>query len=201
MASFAPNLAEATHQIDKLTALVASTTHLEPAHRKLIAEVVLVRLSILVEAQTRSICCKIACGTRFLDGSNPILLHPSRSAAAALAAMKTLNRPKDRHPVWNDGRGIRDTIKHVVDPADPTHRCVTNYASYLTEIRYVRNHIAHNNHTTRSNYKSVVRTRYGAYPRGVTPGTLLLTAAFGPIPLLNRYLTTGKIYVRDLTRA
>lgn len=186
--------------MDRLSALVASTTQLAPAHRKLIAEVVLVRLSILVEAQTKSVCCKIVCGTPFLDASNPILLQRSRSASAAVSAMQNVGRAKPRYPIWNSGKGIRENLKFLVDPSDPTILTLTNHAAFLTQVRYVRNHIAHHNERSRANYKSVVNALYGAYPRGVTPGTLLLTNAFGPVTLLDRNLRTTKIYLRDLVR-
>lgn len=200
MTTFAPNLADTIREVDRLSALVASTTQLAPAHRKLIAEVVLVRLSILIESQTKSICCKIVCGAPFLDTSNPVLLQRSRSASAAISAMQNTGRAKPRHPIWNTGKGVRENLKFLVDPNDQTIRTLTNYAPFLTDVRYVRNHIAHNNDGTRANYKTVVSALYGAYPRGVTPGTLLLTSAFGPINLLDRHLRTTKIYIRDLVR-
>src|SRR5260370_13037333 len=91
-------------ETDRLLALVRSLKDIAPVHRKLIAEIMLIRLSFLLENHLKLIFTKLSCGANYLDGSAPRrLLSPYRSMAAALAAMKNLNRARPRYPIWNDG--------------------------------------------------------------------------------------------------
>ena len=103
---------------DGLLALLVSTASVIPSYRKLISEIVLLRLSILLENHLKIIYTKLACGAEYLDGSLPKLLLNHRSMSVALGAMKTINRSRARHPVWNSGSEIRENIVHLIDPTD-----------------------------------------------------------------------------------
>ncbi len=52
--------------------------------------------------------------------------------------MESLNRPKFRNPIWNDGAKIRENVAHLIAPTDHCMRTMVTYAPDLTEIRYVR---------------------------------------------------------------
>ena len=48
---------------------------------------------------------------------------------------------------------------------DPAEHCITvdrNFGTLFTDIRYLRNHIAHRNDGSRSNFRKLVRRYYGA---------------------------------------
>lgn len=57
----------------RLTGLIGSASVLAPAHRKLIAEIALLRLAILIENSMKSVFCKLSCGATYING-NPA--HP-----------------------------------------------------------------------------------------------------------------------------
>ena len=139
----------------RLAEWLASTATLAPAHRKLLAEIALLRLSILIENSMKQVFCKLICGALYMDGSEPVRLAPQRNAPAALSAMQSLNRRKARCTLpWNDGAEIRKNITHLIGSFDPCYRQLTTYAPFMTEIRYIRNHIAHRNEKSRAKSSS-----------------------------------------------
>ncbi len=117
--------------------------------------------------------------------------------------MQRLKRPKIRYNLpWNDGAEIRDNIQFVIDPTDACHQELKNYASYLTEIRWIRNHIAHRNDNSRVNFIKLIRRYYGAKVPGVTCGNLLLSPRVSPTrPLLERHIVTANVMIKDIVRA
>lgn len=186
----------------RLRQLVPSLASLQPGHRKLVAEIVLVRLFLLLENAIASTSAKILCGAGYLDATRPARVVTPRSMVAAVTAMKVHGRTKPKGFLkWTDGKEIRDNMRHTLSSADPFFACVSKHGALLTEMRYVRNHIAHSNSSTRLNFRKVVRTYYGALRQGVTPGVLLLTPALGPPCVLERYIVGSRVVVTELLRA
>ena len=189
-------------EIARLTGILQSTSSLAPSHRKFIAEIALIRLSILIENTMRSVFCKLACGATYIDGKMPTILAQQSNIPAAISAMQRLNRPKLRYSLpWNDGSEIRDNIRFLIDPTDQCHQLLKNYASFLTEIRYIRNHIVHRNTNSRRNFVKLIKKYYGAKISGVTCGNLLVSPRVSPRrPLLAAHLITASVMVKDIAR-
>ena len=175
---------------------------LPPHHRKLVAEVVMVRLFFCLENRIASIGAKMLCGAPYVDATAPLRLVTPRSIPAAIDAMKTHGRgtPKT-YLKWTKGPDIRDNLGLTLDLLDPFFGVMTRHAAVLTEMRNVRNHIAHGSSSTRAKFRNVVRQYYGGVKQGVTPGLLLLTGAFGPPCLLDRYIVSSRVIIRDALRA
>jgi hypothetical protein len=203
MPSLVPDYVTFRKETTRLTDIITSTVSLTPSHRKFIAEIALLRLAILIENSMRSVFCKLTCGATYIDGSHPLILSQKRNIPAAIAAMQNLNRPKFRYSLpWNDGAEIRENIEFLIDPADLSHQELKNYASFLTEIRYIRNHIAHRNHNSRVNFVKLIRKYYGARVPGVTCGNLLVSPRVSPRrPLIETHLITANIMMKDIVRA
>jgi hypothetical protein len=201
MVRLAPEQASFTYETDRLIALLASIVDIAPNYRKLIAEIILIRLSFLLENHLKLIFAKLACGASYMDGSTPQLLVTHRTMAAALAAMQNLNRPRLRYLIWNDGAEIRENIVHIMQPSDDCNIVLRTYAPYLTELRYVRNYIAHRNEGTRKNFRSVIRRFYGAALPGITSGTLLLSRRASNPPLVEVHIRTSRVLIKDLLKA
>jgi hypothetical protein len=116
--------------------------------------------------------------------------------------MKTYGRAQPKgHLRWTKSSDIRDNLSLTLDTADPFFAVCVRHGALLTEMRYVRNHIAHANAGTRTKFRTVITRYYGGVKQGVTPGLLLLTNAFGPDCLLNRYTTSTRVIVRETLRA
>lgn len=201
MARLAPDHNSFFHETDRLLALLRSLAGVAPVHRKLIAEIMLMRLSFLLENHLKLIFAKLSCGARYLDGSIPKLQLPRRSMAAALTAMKDFNRPRPRYPIWNDAAEIRENVIHVISANDHCISVMRAYASYITELRYIRNYIAHRNDGTHKNFRTVLRKFYGAVVPGVTSGTLLLSERVSTPPLMELHIRTSRILIKELLKA
>ncbi len=187
-------------ETSRLLALLLSIENLEPTHRKVVAEIIHLRLSILVENHLKRAFCKICCGALFIDGSQPALVAQQRSMQSAEMAMKTLNRTRNLSLKWNDGPSIRKNVEHIVDNTDHSITTMLNYGSFLTQMRYIRNHIAHRNDGSRANFRTVVRQVYGAYVPNIDCGTLLLSNRNNP-PIIEVHLRTSRVMIKDLMKS
>jgi hypothetical protein len=201
MARLHPELRSFTEETDRLLALLASITAMASLHRKVIAEIVHLRLAILLENHMKIIMSKLCCGTAYLDGTLPNLLVQQTSAAAAVTAMKTLNRTKAINVSWNDGPSIRAGVEHIVDPVDHCITVLRNFGSHFTEMRYIRNHIAHRNEGSRTNFRKLVRTYYGANVPGITSGLLLLSPTASTPPLIEVHIRKSRTLIKDMLKA
>lgn len=186
----------------RLSAILESTSALAPAHRKFIAEIALLRLVILIENSLKSVFCKLSCGATYLDSSAPIILNQQRNIPAAVSAMHSHGRNKRRHSLpWNDGKEIRENIRFLIDPSDRCHADLITHASFLTDIRYIRNHVAHRNDNSRVNFAKLIRRYYGARVPGVTCGNLLVSPRVSATrPLLETYIINANVMLKDIAR-
>ncbi len=186
----------------RLKALVSSLKPLSLNHRKLVAEIVMIRLFLLCENTVASICTKLLCGADYIDGSSPKRIVSASSKSNAETLMKKYKRKRPKlHLSWTRSKEIRDNLKNTLQSADPLFLVVRNHGSILTEMRYVRNHIAHNSKSSRSDFRKVVRSYYGGLKQGVTPGLLLLTDALASPPLVEKYLVFYRLLIKELVRA
>lgn len=115
--------------------------------------------------------------------------------------MRTLNRAKPISLSWNDGPSIRDSVVHILDPAEHCIAVVRNFGSHFTDMRYVRNHIAHRNAGSRSNFRKLVRRYYGANVPGITSGILLLSPRVSTPPLIEVHIRTSRTLIKDVLKA
>jgi hypothetical protein len=202
MPSLVPDCREFRVETARLLTLLTSTGDLAPTHRKFIAEIALLRLAILIENSMRKVFCKLICGAMYINGTAPALLARQRNIPAAIAAMRSLGRARPRHSLrWNDGAEIRENIRYLIDPTDRCHADLITHASFLTDVRWIRNHIAHRNDNSRANFVQLVRRFYGARVPGVTCGNLLVSPRVSPgRPLLERYIVNANIMMEDIVR-
>ncbi len=193
---------EYQRESSRLQALIASVGSLEPKHRKLVAEIVMIRLFLLTENTIASVCVKILCGAVYLDGTSPQILVTANSMSHAEGLMKSHKRPKAKaHLKWTTSKEIRDNLRLTLDAKDPLFHSVSANGSQLTEMRFVRNHIAHRSQSTSVHFRDIIKHYYGGLKQGMTPGMLLLTPALGPPLLMERYVTYGRVLIKDLVRA
>lgn len=185
----------------RLDSLLSSLSTLHIRHRKLVAEIVMIRLFLLVENTIQSVCAKLLCGATYLDGSQPQCLIKARSSFHAYELMRAHARPKPKRDLkWNKSTDIRDNLETTLAITDPIFITVVNFGVLLTDMRYVRNHIAHSNRNTRKNFRKLIQKHYGGVKNGMTPGVLLLTSSLGPPPLLKQYLLESRVLIKSLVR-
>jgi hypothetical protein len=188
-------------ETDRLLDLLVSMSQLSATHRKIIAEITHLRLVFLVENHLKRIFSKLCCGAPYLDTSSPQLLARQRSATAAIQAMQQLNRAKAINLAWNDGPSIRRNVEHIVNLSDHSISIVKNNGSFLTELRYIRNHIAHRNDGTLRNFQKIVKNYYGATVPSISSGLLLLSPRVSVPPLIEVHVKTSRILIKDIVKA
>ena len=187
---------------NRLQGLVTSLTPLSPLHRKVVAEIVMVRAFLLVENTIASVCTKLLCGADYLDGYAPMRLVNAGSILGPRNLIRTHGRGRPKFNVsWTIPREVRDNLVHTLQSNEPLFQAIASHANTLTTMRYIRNHIVHKNRTSRDNFRKVVRMHYGGIKQGITPGLLLLKRGFGGAPLIDQYLRQSRVLVRDFVRA
>ena len=124
---------EFDYQSVQLGSLLLPIATLPIRHRKLIAEIALVRLFLLVENTVESICAKILCGASYLDASQPKILIRAQSATHAQSLMRSHLRPNPKKELrWSSSSEIRDNLVATLAQADPLFRTVINHGTFLT---------------------------------------------------------------------
>lgn len=164
--------------------------------RKMMAELVMMRLFDDLQELVEGVAIRLACGATYMDGSTPVLLVPHfRDTGQALTAFDTLSRARPKHAKWSKAGFINDAVKYVLDPVEHFRITCSAVGSDLNEMRVVRNKIAHRRVPE---YRNVVRRYYGAYRNNVSPGILLLSPRFD---LLSSYIRKSVVIARSLCKA
>jgi hypothetical protein len=196
------NLRDYNDDTDRLEALYRSVGALDFSHQKLVAELIMLRLFSLLESHFESVALKILCNTQYLDGTLPNLFHVSANGRNALSNILNFGRKKALKKVqlkWTNYISIESNVRHLINASDNYLNVLKLNSAFIDEMRFVRNHIAHNNSDTRQKFKPVVIKYYGAYINTVTPGLLLLSPRRKP-PLIIEYIKSSLIIIRDLVK-
>jgi len=101
---------------------------------------------------------------------------------------------------WTNGPDIKKNVENILDRRDGFNIVIDNHSPLITEMRRVRNQIAHQSSSTRREFKHVVISYYGAYVRSVTPGVLLLSTRWTP-KIIEQYIRKSRIIIKDLIKA
>ena len=190
-----------TADIDRLETFRADSQSLDPVHQYLIAELIVLRLFSIVESAIEEIACKLVAGSPYVNGLPPARLFPARSRDGARLAMLTHGRKKTKSYLrWTSVKDIRDSTSQVLKSTDPFITYAQAHGNILSEMRKVRNFLAHRKGpNARSGYKEVVRVVYGANSR-VSIGAFLTSRRSRPVAKVDEYLATARIMVSDLAR-
>lgn len=165
-----------------------------------VAELLMLRLFSVLETCVRDVSVRIACGVSYRDGtsSNPIVL--CSNIDDAIEKFKTegrANRIKNLH--FSNVSNTNEAIKNVIQSTEPLRLKLTRFGVAFEEMRKVRNHIAHRTSNTYNDYKSVIRSHYGAYLK-IKPSSFLISTKREPRPVIDTYLQTAKIIIDEITK-
>lgn len=189
--------------IDKLNVInryLIKSKGLQSDMQGFVAEVLMLRLFGILETCMLEVSIRIACGVPYRNGmaSHPIVLCTSK--AEAMEKFHTEGRPcRINNLQFSNVHNISKTIKYVIDASEPLRIKLSRYGNEFEEMRKIRNHIAHHTQSTLSDYKQVIRTRYGANLK-IKPGTFLISTKREPIALIETYFQTVKIIIDDVTK-
>ena len=173
---------------------------LEPKFQYLIAALVMLRLFSILEAAIEEVACKLVAGAPYTNGIHPTRLVPARSIEGAKLAMLNHGRQRPKYFLrWTSVSDIRDSTLNVLPSNEPFLNYAQRYANVLSEMRKVRNFLAHRSNQSRSGYRQVVRSVYGASSR-VSVEAFLTSSRGRPRAKIDEYLSATKIMVSELAR-
>ena len=189
-----------TTDIERLETFRTDSQSLGPGHQYLIAALIMLRLFSIVESAIEDLACKLVAGAPYVNGTHPARLFNARSMDGARSAMLTHGRLKTKSYLrWTSVKDIRDSTSQVLNSADPFIVHAQAHGNILSEMRKVRNFLAHKSPKARQDYREVVRVVYGANSR-VRIEAFLTSRRIRPVAKVDEYLTTAKIVISDLAR-
>ena len=137
----------------------------------------------------------MVCGFRYCDGSAATLIRPKpiRGLASARTAMQIFNRANPRNELrWSRARDIADNVEMLLGPNEHFVDTLLGHGGFISDLRKVRNHIAHGNDGTHQKFQESVANFYGAKVYGLTPGKMLLSSRFRPTLVEQFCIKTGE---------
>ncbi len=164
--------------------LVGRLRQIETLPRQFVAELIAVRIFSMFEAVVEDSACRLVCGALYCDGSLPNLIRPrpTHGFERAREAMKAFNRLDRReHLRWSKAGEIAKNLEKLFPPTEIFVTTLLGHGQFISDLRKIRNHIAHGNDGTREAFQEVVQNYYGARVPGLTPGRMLLSSRFSPI--------------------
>lgn len=185
-------------RINKLIGYWSLSGCLEAKYQHFIAEMIMLRLFSIFEDSVAEIACKLASGAVYVNGCSPVLAAQSRSIAGARALFLSHGRADPvQNLKWTKSRYIRESVQHVISTADPFISSAQRNGNVINEMRKVRNALAHNTTSAKTDFRDVVRLTYGANVN-ITPGAFLSSTRRTPVCNLDRYLLSTKALLVDM---
>lgn len=182
--------------------LVAQLPQLECVPRLYVAEMIIVRVFAMFEAVVQGASCGLVCGAVYCDGSKSLLQRsrPTRGTVRALDAMRHFGRSTPRKLRWGKASEIKKNLEFLFPANEHLVNVLAGHGQFISDLRKVRNHIAHKNIETRGQFDEVVSNVYGASVNGMTPGKMLLSSRFKPM-VIERYCRQAQIVLLAAIRA
>ena len=188
-----------SHQaIDKLRLFRRESQNLEAKYQHFIAEMIMLRLFSIFEDSVAEIAYKLASGAAYANGGLPTLTSQAGSMAGARGLFLNHGRAKPvQNLKWTKSKYIRESVQHVISATDPFIGSAQRNGNIIDEMRKVRNVLAHNTTSARTDYKKVVRQAYGANVH-IVPGAFLSSTRRTAVCNLDRYLSSTKLVLVDM---
>ena len=171
-------------QVQVARQLIDRITVIDDIPRQYVAELITVRIFALFESIVEDSACLMVCGAPYCDDQRPNLLRPTptRGRVRALSAMRDYGRSDPRKVLrWNRARDISKNLEALFPKNEHFVEVLRGHGQLISDLRKVRNHIAHRNQGTRVGFQEVVQNNYGAAVPGLTPGRMLLSPRFRPL--------------------
>ena len=190
---------DSTTDIERLETFRTDSQSLAPKHQYLIAELIVLRLFSIIESAIEEVACKLVAGATYLNGTHPARLFTANSMDGARSAMLTHGQSRRKSYLrWTSAKDIRDSTSKVLKSTDPFLANARAHGNILSEMRKVRNFLAHRSPKARQDFREVVRVVYGANSR--VKISAFLTSPRHPIAKVDEYLATAKIMISDLAK-
>ena len=170
--------------------------------RHYIAEILLLKAFILLESVVQESASLLIAGATYCDGTTPNLLRgrATNGRAKARYEMQHFNRTSPRERLrWTSATEVGENLKLLVPHNEHFVSTLRAHGKLMSDMRKVRNHIAHRNAETRNKFQHVVLQEYGTKLPSLTPGQLLVSNRFSP-PLLKKWCLELQIMIKAALR-
>lgn len=187
-----------TLQIDRLHQHQLDCARLEAKYQHFIGEMIMLRLFSIFEDTVAELAYKIAAGAFYINGSSPLLLKKAGRTRDSRALMMNHGRirPVDNLK-WTKPKFIKESVQHVISPAEPFILNAQVHGQIIDEMRKVRNSLAHNSTSARADFKQVLRQIYG-FNKNVSPGVFLISTKHHRVCNLTRYIGSTKLIIQQM---
>ena len=193
-------LRNATEVVDKLQKYKSESENLEAKYQHFISEMIMLRLFATFEKTVAEMAFKLAAGASYLNGTLPNLTIRANNMNASRGLFLAHGRAKPRQNLqWTKAKYIKESVQFVIPVSEQFIKYAQIHGSSISEMRKVRNVLAHNNFKAKKDFNTVVRQIYGANI-GISIGAFLATTRRSPISNLNRYIATTKIIIQDMAK-
>ncbi len=191
-----PNLAitlrEAHAQIDRLQHHKVDAERLDAKYQHFIGEMIMLRLFTIFEDSVAELAYKIAAGGKYLNGTSAALIIRASRAQDSRALFLSHGRTKPIYNLkWTKAKYIRESVDNIIPATEKFITTAQAHGQIIEDMRRVRNALAHNTTSARSDFRDVIRQTYGAHIN-LTPGVFLISTKRTKICLINRYLSSTK---------
>ncbi|KQM55655.1 hypothetical protein ASE80_00965 [Pseudomonas sp. Leaf15] len=185
-------------QIDKLHAHQIDCEKLEAKYQHFIGEMIMLRLFSIFEDTVAELAYKVAAGGLYLDGSSANLIKRAGRTQDARYLFLTYNRPKAKDNLkWTKAKFIRESINNIIPNNESFIINTQAHGQIIDEMRKVRNALAHNSPSAKSEFKDVLRVIYG-FNKNISPGVFLISKRHHNICNLTRYISSTKIVLQTI---
>lgn len=193
-------LRNANEVIDKLQNYKNESENLEAKYQHFISEMIMLRLFSTFEKTVAEMAFKLAAGASYLNGTLPNLSVRANNMTASRGLFLNHGRSKPRQNLqWTKAKYIKESVQFVIPVTEQFIKYAQIHGASISEMRKVRNVLAHNNVKAKRDFNTVVRAIYGANI-GITIGAFLTTTRRSQTSNLNRYIATTKIIIKDMAK-
>lgn len=193
-------LRNADAELTRLQQYKKESENLESKYQYFIGAMVMLRLFAIFEDCVAEIAYKIAAGATYCNGAQPVLQVKAKSIGGSRALFLNHNRPKPiQNLKWTKARFIKESIQYVIPLTEKYFTNVQIHAALIDEMRKVRNVLAHNTSSAKTEFRDIVRILYGANIN-ITVGAFLCSTRRTPKCNLDRYISSMRIILNDIAK-
>lgn len=150
-------------QMSRLQKYKNDAESLDARYQHIISEMIMLRLFSVFEDAVADLAFKIVAGATYTNGSAPAITAKTRRTADSRALLLTHGRVKPESNLkWTKAQYIRESVEHVIPIGEHFVITARAHGQIIDEMRRVRNVLAHNTKSAKTDFKSVVRQTYGA---------------------------------------
>jgi hypothetical protein len=184
--------------LTKLDTFRIDSQILEAKYQHFISEMIMLRLFSVFEDCVADIAYKLAAGAIYSNGNIPHINIRANTVSASRGLFLSHGRARPiQYLKWTKAKYIKESVEHVIPHTEKYITYAQIHGATIDEMRKVRNTLAHNTTTARSDFKDIVRQIYGANIN-ISVGAFLTSTRRTHISNLERYITSTRIILSDL---